>query len=526
MRGSSLLAVGFGLLSPVASLLVASDSPCGTLCGNVLSDTTNNDIVCHEDDYTSGSGIVFQQCLACEQTSDYRTSDNETDQQYYLYNLRYAVSYCLFGIPDNKDVINTPCMTSKACGPFHDAIVYKNLSSKVDKYEYCDIWPVDDTLDFNGCTECLQAGDNHFLANFITVLQAGCEQQPDPGTLVSTEGGIFSKDNVNVTEPTPMQTVDPDWFNEGPLTLDAKVGIAFAGFAVLLLILGFAIIWRGRRRRRAFLNKLSTKPRKSWPGVAPMFGTTRDTPMSQKPLRGWDESPISVRSEKPFQQHVSPFASQYSSPVSATELKLAHWPVMAPNSSIPDLPLSEQQQQQLYQQQMYQHQLYEQQQLFQHQQLYQQQLYQQQQMYEQQKMYQQQNQSSPHIGVAMGGDEASVHTSGSKGKGKQEEEYEMTSVESPQGAMGIYQHDYTHPGYAQTGYPQPGYPQPSYPQTEYPQPGQPQAEYPQNGESSRGHRRGKGSFSERLSNVDDPHTYDEDDPRSGRTPHQSDGGDR
>ncbi|EEU44700.1 uncharacterized protein NECHADRAFT_63536 [Fusarium vanettenii 77-13-4] len=489
MRGSSLLAVGLGLLSPATSLLVASDSPCGTLCGNVLSSTTNNDIVCHEDDYTTGSGIVFQQCLACEQTSDYRTSDNETDQQYYLYNLRYAVSYCLFGIPDNKDVINTPCMTSKACGPFHDAIVYKNLSSKVDKYEYCDIWPVDDTLDFNGCTECLQAGDNHFLANFITVLQAGCEQQPSPGTLVSTEGGIFSKDNVNVTEPTPMQTVDPDWFNQGPLTLDAKVGIAFAGFAVLLVILGFAIIWRGRRRRRAFLNTLSNKPRKSWPGVTPMFGTTRDTPMSQKPLRGWDESPISVRSEKPFQQHGSPFASQYSSPVSATELKLAHWPVMAPNGSIPDLPLSEQQQQQLYQQQMYQHQL------------------------------------SPHIGVAMGGDEASVHTSGSKGKGKQEEEYEMTTVESPQVGMGIYQHEYIHPGYTQTGYPQPGYPQPGYPQTEHPQPGLPQREHSQNGESSRGHRRGKGSFSERLSNVDDPHTYDEDDPRSGRTPHQ-DGSDR
>jgi hypothetical protein len=95
MRGSSLLAVGLGLLSPAASLLVASDSPCGTLCGNVLSSTTNNDIVCHEDDYTSGSGIVFQQCLACEQTSDYRTSDNETDQQYYLCELSHFVAHAV-----------------------------------------------------------------------------------------------------------------------------------------------------------------------------------------------------------------------------------------------------------------------------------------------------------------------------------------------------------------------------------------------------------------------------------------------
>lgn len=93
MRGSSLLAVGLGLLRPAASLLVASDSPCGTLCGNVLSSTTSDDIVCHENDYNTGSGIVFQQCLACEQTSDYRTSDNETDQQYYLCELSYPVAH-------------------------------------------------------------------------------------------------------------------------------------------------------------------------------------------------------------------------------------------------------------------------------------------------------------------------------------------------------------------------------------------------------------------------------------------------
>lgn len=27
-------------------------------------------------------------------------------------NVRYATSYCLFGIPSNDDLINTPCLTS------------------------------------------------------------------------------------------------------------------------------------------------------------------------------------------------------------------------------------------------------------------------------------------------------------------------------------------------------------------------------------------------------------------------------
>ncbi|KAM5342553.1 hypothetical protein ACJ41O_013519 [Fusarium nematophilum] len=365
MRTLALVTASLGLLSPAASILVADDSPCGTLCGNVLSATTSDDIVCNEGDYTSGAGIVYQQCLACQQTSDYRTSDNETDQQYLL--------------------------CEKACGPFRNAIVYKNLSSKVESYEYCDDWPVDDNLDFQGCTECLQIGEQHYLANFITVLQAGCEQQPVPGATVSVEGNVFSKDDVNVTDPSPLATLDPDWFDNGPLNLEAKVGIAAGGVVLILITLGFCIIWRGRRRRRAFLSTLEIKQGgKSWPTPIMIPGEMRETPLSQKPLRGWDESPMSVRSEKPFHNYVSPYASQFSSPVSATELKLANWPVMAPNG------------------QMYQ---------------------------------QQQNQSSPHIGVALGGDDSSINTSGSsKGKGRQhEEEYEMRPVDNAHGGIGIYQ---------------------------------------------------------------------------------------
>lgn len=100
-------------------------------------------------------------------------------------NLRYAVSYCLFGRPENKNIVNTPCVTryaiyahhltsrgvaltsplSKACGGFQDAIGWKNLSTTYQSYEYCEKWPPSDPYDLQGCTECLQAEGRYYLAN-------------------------------------------------------------------------------------------------------------------------------------------------------------------------------------------------------------------------------------------------------------------------------------------------------------------------------------------------------------------------
>ncbi|KAI5461257.1 hypothetical protein BGZ63DRAFT_230852 [Mariannaea sp. PMI_226] len=322
------LTTTLSLLIPASAILVANNSPCGTLCGNVLDATTPADITCSESSYMSGNGAVYQQCVSCELSSTYTTGDNETDTESLLYNVRYASAYCLYGVPNNNDIINTPCLTSNACGPFRDSITFKNLSSKVGGYDYCDSWPTNRTDQFAGCTDCLQAGNEYYLSNFITVLQAGCEQRPVPGVTLSLDGSVFSDDIVNITAPTPTATVDPKWFDQGPITIGGKVGIAFGGFAFILFLLGVFIIWNGKRKRRAFLSKLEKKHANSWPGpIDTSPGDMRETPLSQRPLRGWDDSPMSARSEKLFHQHISPFSSHYNSPVSATE-RLAHWPVM------------------------------------------------------------------------------------------------------------------------------------------------------------------------------------------------------
>ncbi|KAL6854207.1 hypothetical protein J3F83DRAFT_718900 [Trichoderma novae-zelandiae] len=326
-----------GAILPAAeAILVAPESPCSTNCGNVLDSTSAGDLVCTPGQYTggydNGAGTVFQGCVECELDSGYATKDNYSDNMAALYNLRYAVSYCVFNEPQHYDFVDNPCVTSKACGAFTSAIAYQNLSVEYDDYGYCDIWPTSDSLDFHGCIECLQV-TNNYLANFITVLQAGCEQKPISGVTLGLQGNIFSSDVVNITAPTPTAHVDPAWFDHGPLGLGGKVGIAVAGFIFFLILAGVAVVCRGRRRRKAFLKKLQTNmpQMKSSPGGWPSMPSgiqhdSSETPLSQRPLRNWDDSPVTINTEKTFPRYFSPYSSQFNSPISATDANHMPWP--------------------------------------------------------------------------------------------------------------------------------------------------------------------------------------------------------
>lgn len=172
-------------------------------------------------------------------------------------------------------------------------------------------------------------------ATVITTLQAGCRQRPQPGILLGLEGTLFSDDKVNVTAPSPTAVVDPAWFDQGPLNLGAKVGIAVGGFILLITVLGCAVILNGKRKRKAFLRKLEAQfPQKGWPAsptsprradmseaVANHQQLHRagwdDTPLSQQPLRSWDESPMTGNTDKSFPRFYSPYSSHFNSPVSA-----------------------------------------------------------------------------------------------------------------------------------------------------------------------------------------------------------------
>lgn len=295
-------------------------------------------MVCNTDALTTSSaGIVFENCIKCQTSSTYATaSGQQSDLKALTYNLRYNMGFCLWGDLGNKDVENNPCITSMACAPFHDAIGLQNYSTSAATLDYCDQWV---PARVSPCEQCLtQLPNGQLLSNYLTMLDAACQQKPGNGSTISIQGSPFASTPVVITEPSPTYATvpAPDY---GPVSLGARVGIAFGGLAFLLVIAGFCIVCNGKRRRRAFLRDLEQRNGgQGWPHPKARYGNNGDmleTPASQKPLTGWDESPISAHTETTaVPRYFSPYNSNYNSPVSATDkgpiAANVNWPALSP----------------------------------------------------------------------------------------------------------------------------------------------------------------------------------------------------
>lgn len=211
---------------------------------------------------------------------------------------------------------------------------------------------MNDELFVPKCYSCLHAmeGERHWdylgVSNFLTVLDAACIQKPKPGDTLSFDGDPFSTTPVVITTPSPTYASVP-MEDYGPVSLGARVGIAFGGIAFILSIVGFCIVWNGKRRRRAFLRDLERRhAEQGWPHPKTRYGGSSggdmfETPVSQRPLRGWDESPVSAGPDptldRPLPRYFSPYSSQYNSPVSATDATTSaagnQWPTI-PNQRL------------------------------------------------------------------------------------------------------------------------------------------------------------------------------------------------
>jgi hypothetical protein len=296
------------------------------------------------------------------------------------------------------------------------------------------------------CSACLvplEQSDVDGLSqnNYMTILEAACEQKPKPGSTVSIDGNVFGPEPIIIVPPevSYVGVPSPDY---GPVSLGARVGIAFGGLALILAIVGFCIVFNGKRRRRAFLRELERRHGghggPGWPHPKTRYGGNEgqdmfETPVSQQPLRGWENgSPVTPHSDAPFPRYFSPYSSQYNSPVTGPDgsgPSNAQWPTIASN-----LP-TQQQFDQIVQLQSPAHGSPPP-------------AFTQWPTVSQEKMVMQMHsqpekgQNEMPIGVALGGDEASLRSKASnlnlngypiesKGKGREDEAYEMHEVESP-----------------------------------------------------------------------------------------------
>ncbi|KAF7561285.1 hypothetical protein G7046_g2841 [Stylonectria norvegica] len=268
------------LAHTVRALQVTPGSSCATFCSdydnadafNPDSSTTNtSDITCKDIGFTTtDTGIKFKSCLDCLQKSE-KVNGTESDLKWYLYNLRYTISACLFSIPSVvKDAdVDSPCVIDYACGPLKAPLTADKMKADPGStYGYCTA--SNDTFmgnHLNPCISCLQSSGNQvFLSNFVIALEAGCNQDPKDGDLLGLSGTVFSKNAVNVTAPSENIIDKPEGAGSSTMTTGTIVGIAVGvGLFILGGIALFIVYWRRQksedRRQKAYqIESQSTTP--------------------------------------------------------------------------------------------------------------------------------------------------------------------------------------------------------------------------------------------------------------------------
>ncbi|KAI1330198.1 hypothetical protein F5Y16DRAFT_396764 [Xylariaceae sp. FL0255] len=255
------IAYALGFLIPYSTALqVTPNSPCSSLCADPAGNTTdpnsfgttNADITCLDSDYpTTQAGQRFESCLTCLQSSTF-SSGSESDQLWFLYNLRYAFDNCIFGFPNATGGSSSPCSTSTACGSLQPALEEGNLDPNSEAYSFCNVDGSDLTQSnsITKCLGCVAATDNeNFLANFLVALQVGCEQQPAVGSTIALNGTVFAETRVGATNSSGNGS------NSGvTLSTAAVIGLVIGGLVLLGAITGIIFIcYRKRRNRRVRL---------------------------------------------------------------------------------------------------------------------------------------------------------------------------------------------------------------------------------------------------------------------------------
>ncbi|KAK4455758.1 hypothetical protein QBC34DRAFT_390846 [Podospora aff. communis PSN243] len=243
-----------------SALQVTPNSPCAQICQDqpqfdvsapASSNTKNSDMFCEDADHHGAEGSKWKDCMTCLQTSDFYQGE-ESDQMWFLFNLRYSISYCIFAYPNATGVDSTPCVTNMACGPLQEGFQDGLLDQRgMTPYGYCTVGGggAKDVPTYERCVSCVSAeGKTEYLANYLMALQAGCLQRPVPGKVLGLNDTIFAPNAITIVDPLTLIKA-PETKGMPGTTIAGIVG----GCLALLLILSAItfICYRKRKNRRA-----------------------------------------------------------------------------------------------------------------------------------------------------------------------------------------------------------------------------------------------------------------------------------
>ncbi|OJD19895.1 hypothetical protein AJ78_00089 [Emergomyces pasteurianus Ep9510] len=238
---------GFGLQ-------VTGGSSCESSCLRPSWNTTPDAIVCHDPQYTSPPGTYFEECVKCELRSTFFRSRSfetyDTDVKWGLYNLRYALSTCIFDFPEEKPgSLSSPCQVT--CEPLRPAIEHKLLSPNPENMlDFCGMGVFDDGV-ITQCTACYNLTDHErYLANFLEAVREGCHANLPNGVPF-----IIDPNKIFGTELLPPNTDIPRIDAPGTGKRNLKnliliIVLPIIGFLLLLICACGACVFCIHRRRR------------------------------------------------------------------------------------------------------------------------------------------------------------------------------------------------------------------------------------------------------------------------------------
>ncbi|CAI7663438.1 unnamed protein product [Penicillium glandicola] len=155
----------------VFALITTPGSPCTDVCGTTTN-TTSSEIACLDQSYNKTTvGENFKKCVSCQLDSEFNdASTGESDVNWGLYNLRYAFSTCVFGVPDSISNVSSPCPV--ACDGVRVAVetdIRDPDTSNLD--DWCDAPSFADNV-VNTCEFCYNLTTTQvYMANCTYALQ-------------------------------------------------------------------------------------------------------------------------------------------------------------------------------------------------------------------------------------------------------------------------------------------------------------------------------------------------------------------